>query len=85
MKTINYDRFVSGFDTIVDKNSSYRRIQRFMKEFDFPIRIFKTLIFKPLKSKSDLVLVLDRTNWKFTTKNINILMLGVSFRVSQHY
>jgi hypothetical protein len=28
IKTINYDRLASGFDTTVDKNSSYRRIQR---------------------------------------------------------
>jgi hypothetical protein len=38
IKTINYDRLASGFDVKADKNSSYRRIQRFMKEFDFPMK-----------------------------------------------
>ena len=80
IKTINYDRLASGFDTKVDKKSSYRRIQRFMKEFDFPLRIVSTLIFNLLPVKDNLVLVLDRTNWKFGTKNINILMLGVSYK-----
>jgi hypothetical protein len=80
IKTINYDRLASGFDTSADKNSSYRRIQRFMKEFDFPMKIVSSLIFNLLPVKHDLVLVLDRTNWKFGTKNINILMLGVSYK-----
>ncbi|MBJ7883025.1 IS4 family transposase [Gelidibacter salicanalis] len=80
IKTINYDRLASGFDTKVDKNSSYRRIQRFMKEFDFSMKLVSSLIFNLLPIKTNLVLVLDRTNWKFGTKNINILMLGISYK-----
>lgn len=80
IKTINYDRLASGFDTKADKNSSYRRIQRFMKEFDFPMRTVSFLIFNLLPFKDGLVLILDRTNWKFGAKNINILMLGVSYK-----
>ena len=77
---INYDRLASGFDVKADKSSSYRRIQRFMKEYDFPVKTVSVLIFNLLPFKNDLVLVLDRTNWKFGTKNINILMLGVSYK-----
>jgi hypothetical protein len=51
-----------------------------MKEFDFPMKTASLLIFNILQAKSDLVLVLDGTNWKFGTKNINILMLGVSYK-----
>ena len=80
VKSISYDKLASGFDTKASKNSSYRRIQRFMAEFDFPMRIVSTLIFSLLPEKSNLSLVLDRTNWKFGAKNINILMLGVSYK-----
>lgn len=80
VKSINYDKIASGFDTRASKNSSYRRIQRFMAEFDFPMRIVSMLIFSLLPEKTGLTLVLDRTNWKFGTKNINLLMLGVSYR-----
>ena len=73
-KTINYDRLASAFDTNVGKSSSYRRIQQFMKEFNFSMKIVSTLIFKLLPNCTDLVLVLDRTNWKFGSKNFNILM-----------
>ena len=80
IKTINYDELASGFDTAVDKNSFYRRIQRFMKEFDFPARRVSSLIFNLLPVKHNLVLVLDRANWKFGAKNLNILMLLVSYK-----
>jgi len=79
-KTINYDRIASAFDTKADKNSSYRRIQRFMKDFDFPMKVVSVLIFNILPFKENLVLVLDRTNWKFGERNINILMLGISYK-----
>lgn len=80
IKTINYDRLASAFDTKVDKSSSYRRIQRFMKGFKLPVKIVSSLIFSLLPCRDDLVLVLDRTNWKFGSKNINILMLGISYK-----
>src|SRR5690606_29863123 len=80
IKTINYDRLASRFGSIDNRNSSYRRIQRFMKGFDFLVKIVPSLIFNLLWVKSGLVLVMDRTNWKFGTKNINILMLGVSYK-----
>lgn len=80
VKTINYDKIASGFDVKADKNSSYRRIQRFMSEFDFTLEIVSKLIFSLLPEKTDLSLVIDRTNWKFGAKNINILMLGVSYK-----
>jgi len=80
VKTVNYDRLASAFDSKASKESCYRRIQRFMAEFDFSMKIVSKLIFSLLPEKTNLTLVLDRTNWKFGTKNINILMLGVSYK-----
>ncbi|MGA9211692.1 hypothetical protein [Kaistella sp.] len=37
-------------------------------------------IFSILPKKEDLVLVMDRTNWKFGHANINILMLGICYK-----
>ena len=51
-----------------------------MSEFDLPMEIVFKLIFKLLPQKDDLTLVIDKTNWKFGSKNINILMLGVSYK-----
>ena len=80
IKIINHDRLASGFDVKADKSSSYGRIQRFMTDFDLPMKTVSVSVFNLLPFKDDLVMVLDRTNWKFGTKNINILMLGVSYK-----
>jgi hypothetical protein len=70
----------AGFDTSVDASSSYRRIQRFMVLTDLSMIWVAKLIFSLLPEKDNLVLSMDRTNWKFGDKNINILMLGVSYK-----
>jgi len=80
VKTVNYNKLACAFATKASKDSSYRRIQRFMKDFDFPMKVVSLLIFSLLPNKECLVLVLDRTNWKFGKRNINILMLGVSYK-----
>jgi hypothetical protein len=70
-KIINYDRLACAFDSKVDKNSSYRRIaspvryrsgQRFMKDFDFSMKVVSVVILNILPFKENLVLILDRTN-----------------------
>ena len=81
IKTINYDRLAAVFDVKAGKNGSYRRIQRFIKEFNFTIKTVSGLIFSILPFKDDLVLVSDRTNWKFGWKDINIVMLSVSSKI----
>jgi hypothetical protein len=42
--------------------------------------LISKIIFSLLPEKNNLVLILDRTNWQFGDKNINILMLGVSYK-----
>lgn len=80
VKSVNYDRLSSVFNVNADKNSCYRRIQRFMAEFDLSMEIVSKLIFSMLPPKDKYILVLDRTNWKFGSKNINILMLGICYK-----
>lgn len=80
VKSVNYDRLASVFNVNVEKNSCYRRIQRFMAEYDFQMEIVSKLIFGMLPTKQRYILVMDRTNWKFGSKNINILMLGICYK-----
>lgn len=80
VKTVNYDRLASGFETEADKSSAYRRIQRFMADFDLPMEIIARLIFNLLPIEGKRILAIDRTNWKFGKSNINILMLGVCYK-----
>jgi len=67
----------NAFDNSASPESSMRRIQRFMAGFDLPMKLVSRFIFGILPEKENLILVMDRTNWKFGNANINILMLGV--------
>jgi Transposase DDE domain len=80
VKTINYDRLATAFASDADKNSSYRRIQRFMAGFNFSMEMVAKLIFKLLPNQEKRTLIIDRTNWKFGKANINIFMLGISYK-----
>ena len=42
--------------------------------------IIARMIFSLLPVKTGLVLSMDRTNWKFGEFNINILMLGITYK-----
>lgn len=80
VRSVNFSKLSSGFDNPATSSSNYRRIQRFIAEVDLPTKWIAQLIFSLLPQKDSLVLVMDRTNWKLGQKNINILMLGVSYK-----
>jgi len=79
-KTVNYMSLVCAFDNTASPGSSMRRLQRFMAGFDLPMKLVSRFIFGILPEKESLILVMDRTNWKFGSSNINILMLGVCYK-----
>lgn len=79
-KSINLVKVAAGFESKTQKLSNYRRIQRFISETILPMDLVSKLIFSLLPEKKSLILALDRTNWKFGDKDINILMLGVCFK-----
>ena len=80
IKTVNYNALSNVFDSCASAESSLRRIQRFMADFDLPMKLVSGFIFGILPEKKNLILVLDRTNWKFGSNNINILMLGICYK-----
>jgi hypothetical protein len=61
------------------EKSSYRRIQRFFKNFTFDLSSIVSLILH-LFSFEKCILIMDRTNWKWGKTHINILMLSISYR-----
>lgn len=80
VRSVNFSKLSSGFDNNVESSSNYRRIQRFFQKYKLCSKLLTTLIFILLPEKNSLVLIMDRTNWKFGKININILMLGVSYK-----
>ena len=59
--------------------SFYRRIQRFFADHYFDYRLISQLIFY-IFSFDKVQLTLDRTNWKWGKRDINILMLAIVYR-----
>ena len=80
-KTVNLTELSIAFPSQVKQESRYRRIQRFINDYSidfdkvawFIMRLFDFI-------NNDYYLVLDRTNWKWGEKNINILVLAIAYR-----
>lgn len=81
LRSINLSELASAFPSGAQKESRYRRIQRFIcghyVDFDV-VALFIMRLFSFLDTQ--YYLALDRTNWQWGEKNINILMLTVVYK-----
>jgi len=68
VKSVNYMALACAFDNTASPESSMRRIQHFMADFDFSMRLVSRFIFGILPNKENLILVMDRTNRKLGDK-----------------
>jgi len=80
VQTVCFEKLACGFETDAKTESSLRRIQRFISEYSLDSDLIARFIFALLPHEPPYRLVLDRTNWKFGVKNINILTLGIVYK-----
>lgn len=80
VSSVNLVKIALAFNAKAKESSNYRRLQRFFSSFEVDFTLIAQLIMKLLPQKDNLVLTMDRTNWKFGKANINILVLGVAYR-----
>ncbi|VAW29834.1 hypothetical protein MNBD_BACTEROID07-1893 [hydrothermal vent metagenome] len=80
VQTVTFEKIAIAFENKVQTSSSLRRIQRFMAGYVLDTDIIARLIFALLPHEPPFRLALDRTNWKFGDKNINILVLAVVYQ-----
>ncbi|GFI52961.1 hypothetical protein IMSAGC021_01270 [Muribaculaceae bacterium] len=78
--TVSLHKIASAMPTGVERDSNLRRLQRFLAGYALNLDLIAKVIPALLPVKTGLVLSLDRTNWKFGEVNINILMLGVTYK-----
>jgi len=79
--TISYSKLSLILNPFVNKESNYKRIQRFVKQFDFCQKCYIQFVWKLFVSpKKWVALSIDRTNWKFGKSDINILLIGISYK-----
>ncbi|MBX9744011.1 MAG: IS4 family transposase [Chlamydiales bacterium] len=79
-RTVNLTQISTFFKSNAKQDSSYRRIRRFFSEFSLDITLIIPFILALFSLKSQLILILDRTNWKWGKRDINILLLSVAYR-----
>lgn len=60
--------------------SHYKRIQRFLSNYVFDFDHFAKVIAAIMPVGDHWVLCVDRTNWKFGKKNINVFVLGIAYK-----
>jgi len=77
VQTVCFEKLSASFDTEAKVDSSLRRIQRFIAEYVLDTDIISKLIFSLLPHEPPYRLAIDRTNWKFGTVDINILVLAI--------
>lgn len=77
VKTVNLVDLSIGFKSKAKKESSYKRLQRFLREFDLDYYTMAKLVIEMMAIPEPWVLSLDRTQWQFGSKVFNILTLGV--------
>ena len=84
VKTVCLTQVASVFPGRATKESHYKRIRRFLRDFDLDFAAFALLVTRLVGIEGPWVLSVDRTNWKLGKIEINILMLslvhgGISF------
>jgi hypothetical protein len=79
VKTVNLAQIANNFHTSAKQDSSYRRVRRFFKDFFFDMSIIVIVVLNLFIKDGKFTLLLDRTNWKWGQKHINILMLSVGY------
>lgn len=79
--TVSYNKLSLCLNGSVKPSSNFKRIQRFMKEYRFCFRPYVDLVWRLFAEEQEwVILTMDRTNWKFGKKDINIFLIGISYR-----
>lgn len=77
VKTINLVELATGFRSNAKTGSSYKRLQRFFRNFDLDYSVIAKVVVTLMDIPQPWVLSTDRTEWSFGQKRFNLLFLGV--------
>lgn len=75
--TVNLSKISIGMGGQANVQSNYRRIQRFIDQVRWCYLTLVPLILKWSNVKGPLTLIIDRTNWKLGSSDLNILCISV--------
>jgi len=79
-RSVNMHKVAENIEGEAETMSNYRRIQRLFKDQEFNYDETAKMLAKLLPCDDKWTLSVDRTNWKIGKKNINILVLAVTYK-----
>src|ERR1700733_12328971 len=80
VKVVNLQEIALAFQSEAKVSSRYRRLQRFFSNFNIDYTKIALWIVKLfLKDNEKVYVIIDRTNWYFGKRKINIFMLAVAY------
>lgn len=80
VQTVNLSILATAFSGHAKEESNYKRLQRFLREFELPYAQLAEFVVKLLGVPGPYTLALDRTNWKVGVVHLNILLLSIVYR-----
>lgn len=81
VQTVKLTKISNSMDGEAKTESKYKRCQRFLKFFKFDHKKLSNFLFRLFPGdKENLVIAIDRTNWKFGKFDINILFLALTYK-----
>ena len=78
LQATNLSKIAVSLKGGVEIKSTYRRIQRFLSEYDVDFTALGGLLVHLLPQTGPYVAVLDRTEWHFGETPVNILVMGIA-------
>ncbi len=80
VKTINLVQVSTVFRGEAKQASSYKRINRFMSSFTFSFDSVAKFVTSVFPFNDVWYIAIDRTNWRFGKKDINIFVLSICYK-----
>lgn len=78
VKTVNLAEVAPAFAGRAQPESSYKRIQRFLRSFELPYAAVALALLRQSGVPAPYVLTLDRTEWQLGAVWLNVLVVGVA-------
>jgi len=80
LTTTNLREIAVALKAGVKEDSNYRRIRRFLSDYEVGFATLGRLLIRLLPQKPPYKVILDRTEWYFGETPVNVLMVGVAHK-----
>lgn len=80
VKTVNLVEVSNSFSGRAKAESSYKRIQRFLRFFELPYAVTAAALVRLVGVEPPFVVTLDRTEWQLGAVWLNVMVIGVAYK-----